>query len=169
MAEFALIIPILLMLVVAVVDAGRFMLALTALSNAVRDGARVAVTAYPSAEWGDQAAARAQLSAPILDPADLRITVAEVTETAGTFVTVTGEYRWRPVAPLVTLAFGEVPLRSTSRMLAQPAAPPEAPPPTAVEEPSSTAEDAEDEDGEIEATPAPAPDGPAEEQPSQLE
>jgi Flp pilus assembly protein TadG len=115
--EFALTVPLLLLLIMGVLDVGRGVLAFTTLTNAVREGARAGVVAYPTPGWEAQVATRARSTAPMLDSANLTVAVAVATEGSATFVSVTGQYRFYPIAPYLTMLLAEIPLTSSTRML----------------------------------------------------
>lgn len=117
MVEFALAVPVLLMLLLGVLDVGRGVLAAASLANAVREGARAGAVAYPAPGWDSQATSRAQSTAFMLDPADLA--AAAVLDTTGgmTRVSVSGTYHFRLVAPLITLGVSDIPLSASARML----------------------------------------------------
>jgi Flp pilus assembly protein TadG len=116
--EFALTIPLLLILIVGAFDIGRGVLATTSLANAVREAARAGAAAYPATGWETRAANHARSSATLLDFAALSINVAQVTAGGATFVTVTGQYRFYPIAPYLSMMQAEIPLTSSSRMRA---------------------------------------------------
>jgi Flp pilus assembly protein TadG len=114
--EFALTASLLLLLIIGVIDVGRGVLAFTTLANAVREGARMGVAAYPTPGWESQVAAHTRSTASLLDSADLTLSVADVTDGSSTFVTVTGQYRFHPIAPYLTMTLPEIPLTSSTRM-----------------------------------------------------
>jgi Flp pilus assembly protein TadG len=116
--EFALTLPLLLILIVGALDVGRAVLASTSLANAVREAARAGAAAYPAAGWETRAANHASSSATLLDSSALSINVAQVTAGGATFVTVTGQYRFHPIAPYISMMQAEIPLTSSSRMRA---------------------------------------------------
>jgi Flp pilus assembly protein TadG len=118
MVEFALTIPILLILITGGIDVGRGVLATTSLSNAVREAARAGAAAYPAAGWEARAEGQARSSATLLDPAALTFNVAQVTQGGATFITVTGQYRFHPIAPYINMMQADIPLTFNSRMRA---------------------------------------------------
>jgi Flp pilus assembly protein TadG len=117
MVEFALAMPILLMLILGVLDVGRGVLAAATLEHAVREGARAGVTVYPASGWDTQVSDRVRSSAFLLEVAALTISVDTETPSEGTFVKVSSEYGFRPIAPYLTVVRSEIPLSSTVRML----------------------------------------------------
>jgi Flp pilus assembly protein TadG len=116
MVEFALILPLLLLLIVGVIEVSRGVLAITTLANAVREGARTGVVAYPTIGWENQATDRARSTAAFLDQAELTLSVVQVTEGGATYVAVTGQYRFRSIAPYITTTLAQIPLTSSTRM-----------------------------------------------------
>ena len=117
LAEFALTVPVLLMLMLGVLDVGRGILAMTTLANAVREGARVGVAAYPASGWQTQASNRAISTALFLDTSQMTLTVAQETSGADTYVRVTGQYTFRSIVPYITLVAPQIPFSSSARML----------------------------------------------------
>jgi Flp pilus assembly protein TadG len=111
--------PILLVLVAGVLDAGRGVLAATSLNGAVREAARYAAVHYPMTGWDSGASARASATAVGLTAADLTVTVSTVVQSGDTYVSVSGSYEFRAVAPGVTAIAGTIPLRAGARMLAK--------------------------------------------------
>ena len=100
MVEFALTMPLLFVLIGGALDAGRAMLASVSLTNAVRDGARAGVVAYPSPTWMEQAADRTSQNLVGIDPAALTVAVSSETGMDGTHVTVRATHAFRPLALL---------------------------------------------------------------------
>ena len=118
MVEFALTFLLLMMLMIGVLDLGRGVLTSVALTNAVREGARTGGILYPASGWDTQAANRVRATGAIIDPSVLTLTT--VTESSGgsTFVRVSGQYRFRLIAPYITIMRSEILFNSTARMLA---------------------------------------------------
>jgi hypothetical protein len=106
------------MLILGVLDVGRGVLAVNTLNHAVREGARVGVVAYPASGWQTLATDRAGSSAFLLDPADLTLSAVSETDSGATFVAVSGQYRFHPIAPYITALLAELPLTTRTRMLA---------------------------------------------------
>ena len=117
MVEFALAVPILLMLLLGVLDVGRGVLAAASVANAVREGARAGVVAYPAAGWASQATARARAAAFALDPGGLSVVAALDTSGGVSHVSVSGTYNFRLVAPFITAGVSDIPLNASARML----------------------------------------------------
>lgn len=97
-------------------DVGRAALATTSLANGVREAARAGAAAYPATGWDTRAADRGRSTSTLLDPGALTITVATLTQGGATFVTVTGQYHFRPIAPYLTMMQTDIPLTFSSRM-----------------------------------------------------
>jgi Flp pilus assembly protein TadG len=115
--EFALAMPILLMLLLGVLDMGRGVLAAAILGNAVREGARAGAIQYPASGWDTTARDRTQASAVLVNPADLTLNVAAQSADGSTYVRVTSTYIFRPLAPYITVALSAILLQSDARML----------------------------------------------------
>jgi Flp pilus assembly protein TadG len=101
MVEFAILLPIFLLIIGGIVDAGRAFFRQVELTNAAREGARAAVVASATAA---NIQARAQASAP-----GLTMTTA-VTLCAGpgtnTTVTTSSAFTWFILGPAMTLVGG---------------------------------------------------------------
>jgi Flp pilus assembly protein TadG len=116
--EFAIILPLLLILVVGTIDFGRAVLDASTLSYAVREGARYAAVRSDDSE--DPATAgsvtdvvRKQASA--LDVNALNVTVSWIPKsTPGAMVEVVGTFNFNPILPL--LGVDTIRLSSTGRM-----------------------------------------------------
>lgn len=124
LVEFALILPILLVLVLALFDAGRAVINYTALTNAARVGARVAIVNQSNdATCGGvktfKCAAAAQAVGMGIDPgsiADVVVTGSNCAATGNCDVTVTVTYPYRVITPLVGLLFPDINLSASSTM-----------------------------------------------------
>jgi Flp pilus assembly protein TadG len=106
MVEFALVLPILLLLVLMLFDLGRTVQAHTTVAAAAREGARagsIAATGADPAALVQTIAADAVQSAAI--PLDIPTTSISVLQTS-TNVTVSVVYRVAPVTPMVGLIVG---------------------------------------------------------------
>ena len=117
MVEFALTLPLVLILMMGVLDLGRGVLTNIALSNSVREGARTAIAVYPASGWDTQAVTRTGASAAILDLSALTVTATTETSGGSTYVRVTGQYQFRLIAPYLTITRSTILLNSTTRML----------------------------------------------------
>ena len=99
--EFALVLPVLFLIIAGMVDLGRAMYTQVMLTNAAREGARVAITSAPSGDIGT----RARASAPALTG----MTVTAVTcSTPGTSATVTTrvDFDWILLRPALSVVGG---------------------------------------------------------------
>ena len=96
MVEFALILPILVLMLIGIFDAGRAIYAYNTVSNSARAGARVAIVDQNTARIKDAAKKKA---------AGLGLTDSDVTATVCTTlacpVSVTVVYDFTPVTPIV--------------------------------------------------------------------
>lgn len=99
--ELALVLPVLFLVVAGIVDLGRVMYTQVMLTNAAREGARVAITSAPAGDI----ATRARAAAPAL-PA---MTVASTTcSTPGTSAVVTTRtpFEWILLGPAMAVVGG---------------------------------------------------------------
>lgn len=133
LVEFALVLPLLLLLVFGIVDAGRLIFAYNTVANSARNGARVAIvnqstsgtetcdtilaTAYPT---GCSISSGITLG---IKPSDVVVSYRNPTDTAPctpvsigciAVVKVTGTFR--PLTPVIGQLIGSVPLTSTSKV-----------------------------------------------------
>jgi hypothetical protein len=115
--EFAVTMPILLMLILGVLDIGRGVIAAATLEHAVREGARTGIVAYPDPGWDAQVVDRVRSSALLLDVSALTVSVDTETASEGVFMKVSSEFGFRPIAPYITVVRDEIPLNSATRML----------------------------------------------------
>lgn len=141
LAEFAIVFPIMIFVLVAFVEIGRAVHAYTTLTNAARQGARVAVVNQIGY------ATECDTSRPIEDPADAHWSVVGCAVAAGStlgidasavsvsfaappgttlscsptlrigcIASVTVDYSFQPITPLVSVVLGPISMSSTSQM-----------------------------------------------------
>jgi Flp pilus assembly protein TadG len=122
LVEFALIFPILLLLIVGIFDAGRLVFAYNDITNAVRTGARVAIV--------DQTAGVArnavidQATSLGLTPADITISYLEPDLSGpcpapydlGCVAQVEARFSWRAITPIVGNILGPITVSTETRM-----------------------------------------------------
>ena len=116
LVEFALLLPILLLLAVMLVDLGRAVYYYSVIFNAAREGARYGII-HPTDGSGIEAAARSLTVG--LDQDDLTISsVLPSPPVSGSVVRVIATYRFRAVTPLANLfvSGGFIDLTSRSTM-----------------------------------------------------
>ncbi|MHB9145145.1 MAG: TadE/TadG family type IV pilus assembly protein [Symbiobacteriia bacterium] len=104
LVEFALVVPLLLLLVIGIMEFGRAYSANLALQNAAREGARLAITGATDANITQ----RVVSSAVGLDSTKLTVTVSPVTRVQGAYVTVTATYQFQYLTPLITNIIGSL-------------------------------------------------------------
>lgn len=99
LVEFAMVVPIFLILVFAIVDFGMGFHAWITVTNAAREGARV------GAVGADQATIEARVTdtAASLDGADLLITVTNAQGAPGESISVDVQYDYQLITPLSSL------------------------------------------------------------------
>lgn len=115
--EFALAIPIFMVLLLGVLDAGRGVVAFNSLSNAAREGARYGAIAFGAPTWQADAEASARATGWGLDPADLGVTVSAATVSGSSYVDVVATYNFHPIVPGFTVLLDPIPLSANVRML----------------------------------------------------
>jgi hypothetical protein len=116
LVEFALLLPIMLLLAVMLVDLGRAIYYYSVIFNAAREGARYGII-HPTDGSGIEAAARSLTVG--LDQDDLTISsVLPSPPVSGSVVRVIATYRFRAVTPLANLfvSGGFIDLTSRSTM-----------------------------------------------------
>ena len=94
MVELAVVMPLLLLILFGIMEAGWFFAQQVEVRNAAREGGRLAVVDYPGPDLGDSIAIRDQVCARAslsVDRAAVSITFDEDADTA--IVTVTQDYR----------------------------------------------------------------------------
>jgi Flp pilus assembly protein TadG len=130
LVEFALVLPVLVVMLLGLFDAGRAVIGYTTISNAARVGARVAIVnqsndascpdrvADPSAPLTFKCAAAAQTTGLGVSPAsipDLVVTGTGCPE-IGCDVTVTVNYVYQPITPVIGNLIGTISLVATETM-----------------------------------------------------
>jgi Flp pilus assembly protein TadG len=108
LVEFALILPVLLLIMLAILDFGRAIYAYSVVSNCAREGARYASVA-PDDTAGILNTARGAGIA--LDPAQLSVVVSQPTSDT---VRVSVRYSFALITPFVASATGRSPIVLTS-------------------------------------------------------
>ena len=131
LVEFALVFPIVILLFMAIFDFGRAIFAYNTVSNAARDGARVAIVDQRSTAGVSNAAQAAadQATGLGLDPADpnqVRVQYLHPTlpgacpsdwgEWAGCIAEVRVQYAYSAVTPLIGSIVGPITIGSTTEL-----------------------------------------------------
>lgn len=141
LAEFALVFPIMLFVIVVFVELGRAVHAYTTIANAARQGARVAAVnqvGYPTecdtsrpiedpadAHWSVVGCAVTAATTLGLGPGDVSLSFAAPPGTSlscspqlriGCIASVTVDYEFEPITPLVSTVLGPITMTSTSEM-----------------------------------------------------
>lgn len=101
MVEFALVVPLLLLIVMGIVDVGRAYLVQTSVSNAAREGVRVMALSDDSAAAQSAAISAAPGLTPGLTASQVTFSAASCTP--GTQVTATVSYPTAYITPLPSL------------------------------------------------------------------
>ena len=106
--EFAIVFPLLFLILAGIIDFGRFMFTASIVTNAAREGARIAVVSDPYS--GAAVTTRAKAAASGLDP--LRVNVvppASCPAKADIVVTVSYPFEWIILGPAVSFFGGASP------------------------------------------------------------
>jgi Flp pilus assembly protein TadG len=118
--EFALVLPVLLLVIFGIIDFGRLLYAKITLAEAAREGARAAALVSEDAGQQQVAASVTGLDTAA-GPVTAEVTACPVPREAGAQATVTVHYTFKLVTPLAALADiggsdGEINLSETSVM-----------------------------------------------------
>lgn len=125
LAEFALIVPVLLLLFMAILDFGRAIYGYNTLSNAAREGARVAIVDQTVSGGIPVAAQRAadQSTGLGVDPAtDVDVVYTQPNGTAcpnhslGCIATVTVRYEFTAITPIIGNIVGAIDIEAETAM-----------------------------------------------------
>jgi Flp pilus assembly protein TadG len=114
LVEFALVLPILVLLLVGVFDFGRAIFAYNSVSNAARSGARMAIVDQNA----DAIRTAATREAVGLDPLVVNVTyeVGCATPETGCIVTVEVNHTWQAATPILGSIVGPITITSDSKM-----------------------------------------------------
>lgn len=113
MVEFALILPILLILILGLFDLGRAVYAYNAVANAARNGTRVAIVDQNETQIKQVAFDR---SAGLLEDMDDVSVTFECKDRIGCLATVEATYGYKAATPMVEVLVGVITLRAESQM-----------------------------------------------------
>lgn len=105
LVEFAIVLPVLLMLVMGIVQFGMMQNSYLAIENASREGARAGIVGSTDAEIESLIIA----SSPSLDPAYLTVylTPSEANRRSGDTLTVTVTYNYKFTIPIISSIFND--------------------------------------------------------------
>ena len=118
MVEFALLLPVMLLLILGVVDAGRGAVAATSLSNGAQEGARYAAIHWRDATWQADTQTTIVNETLGLDSSQLQFPPSTIALNSGV-VSVQLVYTFQPATPLITSIMGPVVLTANASMTAQ--------------------------------------------------
>lgn len=113
LVEFALVLPLLILIMVGLFDLGRAVHSYNAIANAARSGNRVAIVDQDVAVI--KAAAIDEATAVPLTEADVTV-VFECQDQIGCLATVTVVYDYVPATPLIEALVGDISLSGSSEM-----------------------------------------------------
>jgi hypothetical protein len=128
LVEFALVLPILLLLMMALFDFGRAVFAFNTVSNAARDGARLAIVdqSQTGGVYDAAQAAADQATGLGLDPSDanqiqVRFLMPDLSGTCsvraiGCIAEVRVQYQYEAVTPIIGSIIGPITLGSTTQL-----------------------------------------------------
>lgn len=106
MVEFALIIPIFIIILFAVIDFGNLLSTNIAVTNAAREGAREGIICASEAGFSSQVESKVRSSAPDLKPSNLTVSATKTGSSGNQDVVVTLEYVVEPLTPVGMLFWG---------------------------------------------------------------
>jgi Flp pilus assembly protein TadG len=121
LVEFALIFPILIILLIAIFDLGRLVFAYNDITNAARQGARTAIINQGGTAAQDRVI---QMGTSLgLQPADVDITYIEfdgsacpTPKTLACQAVVTVRFAWSPITPVIGNIVGPMTVTATSQL-----------------------------------------------------
>lgn len=125
LTEFALIIPVILLVLLGLFDLGRAVYAYTTISNAAREGARVLIVDQTQTSGVYRAQSEAAGSATALGIADAAVTVAFRTpdlsgscsaRTIGCVAELIVPYAYNAITPIIGQLVGPISMSSTVRI-----------------------------------------------------
>ncbi|HEX5016364.1 MAG TPA: TadE family protein [Actinomycetes bacterium] len=141
LVEFALILPVLLLVLLGTVDAGRLIFAYNSVSNAAREGGRTAIINQTPADVRQRAAEQATvLGIPSADPGGCPATGGPTTQptgicfvlrnrddtaacatppTIGCTAIVSAKWEYRAITPVIGDLIGPLSVSSTTRQLVE--------------------------------------------------
>lgn len=121
LVEFALVLPILILILMGLFDFGRAILAYNTISEAARNGARISIVNQIPADICSVSASRAvAISLPALCAANATAPGIYVTSACGTAYaincrqTVSATYQFRAITPIIGNFIGPISMASTS-------------------------------------------------------
>ena len=113
LVEFALVIPLVLLMFMGIVDAGRAIFAYNALSNGAREGMRLAVVNQSEAAIQDKV--RSASSGISADDVTTTFTPCP-TPQIGCLASVTVSYPWFPITPIISNLVSPITFTTTTSM-----------------------------------------------------
>jgi hypothetical protein len=127
LAEFALVIPLFLLLVIAVFDLGRAVFSYNAITNAAREGARLAIVNQDVSSIDTRAVAQAAGVESDVDNVDVSFHRAGPNDdplanaacspvSIGCVAVVEFETTWQPITPLIGSIIGPLTLQANSAL-----------------------------------------------------
>ena len=128
LVEFALIIPILLILLIAIFDVGRLVFAYNDITNSARSGVRVAIVNQGGTVARDATINQASLG---LQPSDVTITYLNSAADAacgnpykvGCLARVTVRFPWSSITPIIGSILGPITVTTSTTMPIEPVFP----------------------------------------------
>jgi Flp pilus assembly protein TadG len=114
LVEFALVLPVLLVMVVGLFDFGRAIYASNAISNAARIATRVAIV--DQNEDPIKQAAVTEAPGVGLEPSDILVTFSCADSIGRCYATVDVSVAYTPATPMIEAIVGPVTLRASSEM-----------------------------------------------------
>lgn len=117
LVEFALVLPVLLIILMGIFDFGRAIFAYNAVSNAAREGMRVAIVNQNAAAIEAEALA----ATTGMDPTQITVTFTPCTgaTTLGCMVKVRVAYNWSAITPIIGTVVGPRELATEAAMVVE--------------------------------------------------
>jgi len=113
LVEFALVFPILIIIILGTVDLGRAVYAYNTVGNAARSGVRVAIVSQTAASIRN--AAKAQAVLLDLQDSDIAVTYGCASPySIDCVASVTVTYKYLPITPVISQIFSTITLSSTT-------------------------------------------------------
>ncbi len=112
LVEFALILPVMLLILLGIFDFGRAIYAYNTLSNAAREAVRLAIVDQNTTAI----TAEARRSALGLDPSTINVSFSTSCALIGCTGQVTVEHQWRAITPIIGSLVGPINLSSVTEM-----------------------------------------------------
>lgn len=106
MVEFALILPVFILILLGIVEFGAYLTQSLSVTSAAREGARYGITCSSDSGFASKVEQRVENSAPNLDDSRLSVTATKTSSSGENMVTVSLDYTAETLTPLGMLLWG---------------------------------------------------------------